>query len=261
MGAAGAGGAGGVRGAGVSGNAPLGELREAARRSSAHVFVERLSLDDRGRLAIAPGDAHHLARVLRLRPGEPVSAGDGNGAALLCTYLTEGYLQAAGEVIQVPPPAPPITIGMALCKGDRIEWATQKLTEIGADRIVFLAAERNVVHWEPERGARHLSRLNAVARQAAMQSRRWYLPALEGPKTLAEMDTRGALAEPGGSPPSLAEPAIFVGPEGGWSEREIDLTPDWPRVELGQGVLRTETAAVAAGVLLNALRAGSVAPR
>lgn len=67
-----------------------------------------------------------------------------------------------------------------------------------------------------------------------------------------------ALAEPGGSPISLAAPTVLVGPEGGWSDRERTEAAG-RTVSLGAGVLRAETAAVAAGVLLTALRAGIVA--
>ena len=109
--------------------------------------------------------------------------------------------------------------------------------------------------------ARHVARLDKVARMASMQSRRAWLPSVEPVQSFDELAARPgiALAAPGGSPPALAHPAIAVGPEGGWSEGEIGR--EIPTVSLANTVLRTETAAVAAGALLVALRAGLVTAR
>ena len=227
------------------------------RSSSAHVFVADLDVP-----ALDPDDEHHLGRVLRLQAGETVSASDGAGAWRPCAWTGDGRLEPAGEVVRVPAPVPPVTVGFAPVKGDRPEWVVQKLTEVGVDRIVVLAAARSVVRWEGDRAARHLERLGKVAREAAMQSRRARLPEVVGvvPFEAAVGDGSGAvaLAEPGGAPPSLDRPVVLVGPEGGWSGDELGA--DVPRVDLGPTVLRAETAAVAAGVLLCALRARLVGP-
>jgi 16S rRNA (uracil1498-N3)-methyltransferase len=156
---------------------------------------------------------------------------------------------------------------VALVKGERPEWAVQKLVEIGVNRVVMFHAERSVVRWAGDRGVRHLERLRLVARQAVMQSRQLWLPEIGGVEefgTLVEEVAGGpagaglALAVPGGEAPSLARPTILIGPEGGWSPAEVER--GLPTVSLGPGVLRTETAAVTAGALLAALRAGLVAP-
>jgi RsmE family RNA methyltransferase len=91
-----------------------------------------------------------------------------------------------------------------------------------------------------------------------MQSRRSWLPRIEPLRSFSDVAVLGnvALADPAGSAPSLACPAIIVGPEGGWSQAE--RTSKLPRVRLASTVLRTETAAVAAGALLVALRDGLV---
>ena len=228
------------------------------RSSSAHVFVADLDAPE-----LEADDRHHLGRVLRLRAGETVSASDGRGAWRPCTWTGagDGGLAPAGEVERVAAPAPAITVAFAPVKGDRPEWVVQKLTEVGVDRIVVLAAARSVVRWEGERAAKQVERLARVAREAAMQSRRVWLPSVEGVVPFA--DAAGwaggvALAEPGGAPPSLDRPVVLVGPEGGWSADELGA--EVPRVDLGPTVLRAETAAVAAGVLLSALRAGMVRP-
>ncbi len=229
-----------------------------------------------------PGDAHHLLRVLRLRAGDRVVASDGRGSWRWCLVSDDpvagsvagkgsvagegsagvrGPLRVAGEARLEPPADPALTVGFAPVKGDRPEWVVEKLTELGVDRIVVLSTDRAVVRWRDDRAGRALARLEAAARQAAAQSRRVRLPILEGPWTLEELAANvpgGALclAEPGGDAPSLRHHAVAVGPEGGWSDRELAL--DLPRMGLLPGVLRSETAAMAAGLTLSSLRAGTV---
>lgn len=216
------------------------------------MFVEDLAAPELG-----PDDRHHLLRVLRLRPGEAVSVADGRGGWVPCTFGADGTLEPAGEVVVVPAPEPALTVALGVPKGDRPEWAVQKLTELGVDHIVVLSTDRGVVRWEGERGAKHLARLGEVARAAARQSRRLRIPSVTGPVALrAQPDL--ALAEPGGASPSLDHPAVAVGPEGGWSPAELEGRPT---VSLGPNVLRSETAAVVAGTLLAALRSGLVRGR
>jgi 16S rRNA (uracil1498-N3)-methyltransferase len=248
-------------------------------RVVAHAFVADLArpvLDDR--------DVHHLSRVLRLRPGEVVSASDGRGGSRLCQWTGGADLQpvegTGTGIVRDARPSPLLTVAFALTKGERPEWAVQKLTETGVDRVVVLATERCVVRWAPSSQNRQLERLREVARLAAMQSRRSWLPAVEGVVAFGDLLGGGAggpggftggsadggaggpggvaLAVPGGAPPTLATPTVLVGPEGGWSDAEMAAIPH--HVSLGPHVLRAETAALAAGVLLVALRAGLVSP-
>jgi 16S rRNA (uracil1498-N3)-methyltransferase len=151
-------------------------------------------------------------------------------------------------------------VGFAPIKGDRPEWAVQKLTEVGVDRIVILSSVRRVVRWDGERAGKHLDRLRSVARQAAMQSRQLWLPEVVGPQPVTDLASQPgvALAAPGGVPPTLVWPTVLVGPEGGWAHEEDVMAR--MTVSLGPAILRTESAAVVAGVLLTALRAGLVRP-
>ena len=208
-----------------------------------------------------PADATHLLRALRLRPGEAVSTVDGAGAWRPCVLRDGGRLEPTGAIEAWPTPGPPVTVGLVAPKGDRLDWAVQKLTEVGADAIVVLTSERAVVRWDPARTPRQLSRLGVIARQAAMQSRRPTVPTVSGPVALAalvgpvpEAGALGpvALAEPGGPAPDLATPTVLIGPEGGWSPAELAAVP--ARVGLGPWVLRTETAAVVAAAALVGLR-------
>jgi 16S rRNA (uracil1498-N3)-methyltransferase len=228
----------------------------AARQDAAHVIVAELEAPE-----LDPADRHHLESVLRLRPGEVVSVTDGRGGWRLCRLGVGTALVPEGDIVRARRSEPPVTVGFAPVKGDRPEWAVQKLTELGVDRIVVLVAERSVVRWEGERGNRHLDKLRAVAHQAAMQSRQLWLPEVVGFEVARTLAARQgvAMAAPGGAPPNLDCPTVLVGPEGGWTASEMAAARS--TVDLGPGVLRTESAAVAAGVLLTALRAGLVRAR
>ena len=228
--------------------------------AAAQVFVPDLDV-----LSVAPDDVHHLEHALRLRAGETVVACDGRGAWRTCrvTAARDGILEADGPVHHEARHPTELTVAFVPVKGGRPEWVVQKLTETGVDRIVALSSKRAVVRWTAERRDGALSRLRRVAREAAAQSRRAWLPEVDLAAGLDELAGRLApvplaLAQPGGDHPSTALPALAVGPEGGWDPSEP--AQGYPLVGLGPTVLRAETAAVAAGVLLCALRAGLVRP-
>jgi 16S rRNA (uracil1498-N3)-methyltransferase len=232
---------------------------------AAHVFV-----DDLETLALDADDARHLFRVRRLRVGERVSAGDGEGRWRPCVVEAGGSgvgLVPAGSVVLAERPSPVLTVGFAVVKGERPESVVQKLSEAGVDRIIPLVTERSVVGGDRlGPGSNRLTRLARIAREAAMQSRRAWLPVVSPltplAEVVAEFEASGscgglALAAPGGQPPALSWPAVLVGPEGGWSPGELSVA--LPHVAFGDLVYRSETAAVVAGSLLAALRAGLVA--
>jgi 16S rRNA (uracil1498-N3)-methyltransferase len=204
---------------------------------------------------LAQGDEHHLRKSLRLRPGDPLAVSDGRGR--WCPVRFGGELVPQGPVVEVPRPRPVLTVGFTPTKGHRPEWAVQKLTELAVDRILVLHTDRSVVVWPGDRAAAHLDRLRRIAREAAMQSRRVWLPEVVGVQAPSAYPT-AALADPGGRPPAAGDTTVLCGPEGGWSDEERRAAP--ARIGLGPGVLRAETAAVTAGALLAALRHGLVRP-
>jgi 16S rRNA (uracil1498-N3)-methyltransferase len=239
-------------------------LKEMLSRAAAHVFVA-----DLGRPQLSASDFHHLQRVLRLRPGEAVTASDGKGSWVSCQWDGSASLLVQGEPALEPALSPVLTVGFALTKGAHPEEAVRGLTEAGVDRVALVVSERCVARWPEGSEAHHMARLSEVARQAAMQSRRVRLPQLLGPLSFAEFLAFAAagqegreglaLAAPGGaSALSLLSPTVLVGPEGGWSGDELAAVAR--HVRLGPHVLRAGTAAVAAGVLLSALREGIVGP-
>lgn len=207
---------------------------------------------------LGDADAHHLERVLRVRSGDEVTVADGAGRWRRVRFGE--HLEPTGEVMETLREQPEVSIGFALVKGDKPELVVQKLTELGVDRIVAFRAERSVVRWDDTKAVRAHARLVAVARSAAAQSHRPWLPVVEPVTDLAVLAGRpgAAMADRSGDAPSLERPLVLIGPEGGWAAQERDL--DLPRVRLGPTVLRAETAAVTAGALLTALRAGVVGP-
>ena len=183
---------------------------------------------------------------------------DGAGRWRRCRFGAQ--LEVVGPVEREERAEPQVTIALALTKGERFDWATQKLTELGVDRILPVVAARSVVRWDEERAAQHVDRLRRISRQAAMQSRRVWLPVVGELRRFEDAAAMpgAALAEQGGAPLTLRTPTVLVGPEGVWDDGELGARLS--RVGLSPHILRAETAAVTAAALLTALRAGLVTP-
>ncbi|MGA1333203.1 MAG: RsmE family RNA methyltransferase, partial [Ilumatobacteraceae bacterium] len=176
-----------------------------------------------------------------------------------------------------PAPSQRVAVAFVPVKGDRPEWSVQKLTEIGVDEIIVLAPTRRaVVRWgdakQSHKDDKHMQKLQKVAREAAMQSRRVWLPVVTGPMPLADVCARpgAAVADPNGAPlaanaassaaASGAAPSlIIIGPEGGFDDDEIPASV--ARVSLGGTILRAETATLVAATLLATMRNRNEAPR
>ena len=217
-------------------------------------------MEDVSTPVLSDADRRHLRTVRRLNDGESVVLADGRGTWRLGEIQGDS-VRPVGDIIAEPRPQHSVAVAFAPIKGDRADWAVAKLTELGVDRIIALVTDRAAVRWKPEAGHRALERWRRIARESACQSRRVWLPTIEGPSTVEELAEEGAgfaLGVVGGPPPIGTEQLIAIGPEGGWSESE--RTAGRAEIGLAPQVLRTETAAVAAGVLLGALRAGTVRP-
>ncbi len=238
--------------------------------ASAHLFVEpAVGLADR--LEIGGEDGHHLARVLRLRVGEPVTVADGAGAwrAYRVTAIgtpaqsgTGVLLDATDDGSREPGLRPRLAVAFALTKGDKPELVVQKLTELGVDRIVPVVAERSVARPKATRAETALDRWERIVREAARQCRRATLPVVEalGPLTGLAGHPGLVVAERGGGPAdALASPPggeilAVVGPEGGLTAGEVEGLAPWGRLGLGPHILRAETAAVAAATARGVVR-------
>jgi 16S rRNA (uracil1498-N3)-methyltransferase len=213
------------------------------RGSAAHVFVESLVTPQ-----LSTDDDHHLRRVLRIRDSDEITLGDGAGSWLAARLRPEGVSVESDPIFEAPPH--PAAVVSAIPKGDRPEWIVQKLTEIGVTSIGFMDCARSVVRWDAGRAERQIERMRRVAREAAMQSRRLWIPRVLDVMPFGEATTspRCAIADPGGDALSDDVETVLVGPEGGFTEGEINSVER--RVALSRNVLRVETAALAAAFLL-----------
>lgn len=219
-------------------------MNPALRGSAAHVFVDSLSAPK-----LEPADDHHLRRVLRIRPSDLVTVSDGAGAWVTARLEADG-LRLDSDAVSEPRPARSVVLS-AIPKGERVEWMVQKLTELGVTAIGFVDCARSVVRWDPERATRQLVRLRRIAREAAMQSRRVWLPEVDHVGSFVDATKRAcaALADPDGARRIDADvDTIVIGPEGGFTPDELAIVAK--RVALSANVLRIETAAVAAAVML-----------
>jgi 16S rRNA (uracil1498-N3)-methyltransferase len=241
-------------------------------------FVERFD----NATAILRGEAaHHLGRVLRAEPGHLYELSDGE---TLWLARTERVGKDAVEFSLVEPlPAPrsslSITLFLAIVKFDAFEWALEKATELGADEIVPLAAERS------EKGliaalVKRAARWEKILFESAQQSRRLRVPVLRPagkPRELfdgSNASVRLMLSErPGadpmrdvlqediapGSKAQLPSVALAIGPEGGWTDLEFVAAnrAGFKEVALGTNILRTETAVCAALAVVQFAMAGA----
>ena len=223
------------------------------RRELPFAFVDDLEAP-----ALDDGERHHLERVRRLRPGDPLTVGDGKGSFRLVRFGPA--LAVDGDVEHDAPMEPTITVGFALTKTDKPELAIRQLAEVGVDVIVPFVAARSVVRWDDAKAARNVERWRVIAREAAAQAHRPRLPVVHDvvPFSSVAAGAGVTLADPDGDPPSLAFPTILVGPEGGWAPEELATTRS--RTRLARTVLRAETAAVVSGAILVALRGDENAP-
>lgn len=212
-------------------------------RVGPHVFV-----DDFQTLQLRDDDRHHLERVLRVRPGDPLTVSDGAGSWCAARFGDE--LEPVGESHYLAQSPVQTTVAFALVKGGRPELVVQKLTELGIDRVRPFAAEHSVVRWDDAKAKKQHTRFLRIAREAAMQSKRVWLPEIGELASFADVaQLPGAVMADLDAPSWRGdEHTVLVGPEGGWSEAERAAPIE--RRQLRDTVLRAETAAIAAGVLL-----------
>jgi 16S rRNA (uracil1498-N3)-methyltransferase len=213
------------------------------RGSAAHVFVRSLAVPQ-----LEDEDDHHLRRVLRIRERDVISVSDGAGSWVTARLTVDG-VSVDSEPLSEPAP-PPAAVISAIPKGDRPEWIVQKLTEIGVTTIGFMDCARSVVRWDATRAKRQTERLRRVAREAAMQSRRLWMPEVLDlvPFDEAIKAINCAIADPDGEAIGETVETVLVGPEGGFTQGELLAVAG--RVSLSENVLRVETAALMAGFLL-----------
>lgn len=214
-----------------------------------------------GHVTLDGPEAHHLVHVMRAAAGQLVTLFDGSGAEFDAAIESVSRTSVDLRVVQrreVDRELPfPLTIGVALPKGDRQKWLVEKLTELGVTALVPLVTERGIA--QPTAGAK--TRLERVVIEASKQCGRNRLMQIAEPQAWAEWLTanrhdqiaRRLVAHPGGTPLAaldLSTPQprqLAIGPEGGLTDTEIAAAAGhlWHAIDLGPRILRVETAAVA----------------
>jgi 16S rRNA (uracil1498-N3)-methyltransferase len=222
------------------------------------------------RVLLAGDEGHHLATVMRARIGDEVTLFDGRGCEVVARVTGIGKRAVELEVVsqrEVSRELPwPVTLAVALPKGERQKWLVEKATELGVRRLVPLGTQRGVAQPVAEA----VARLQRVVIEASKQCGRNQLMDVDTAWPCTQFfqaeSTSGLclLADPGGRP--LAEAAqpirgpvcCAVGPEGGFTEaeRQAALAAGWKAVSLGRRILRVETAAIALAAYVSLAQEG-----
>lgn len=205
-------------------------------------------------------NANHLFRVLRAKVGQEFDvAADGvlRSAKVVSATHEQVEFELGAEVESAA--LPQITVYLSIFKFDRMEWALEKLTELGVGRVVPMIAQRTE-EYLAKAAAKRVERWRKIVREASQQARRVAPPEIAEPVTLKkaiekEQGSRIVLAETEGQTSLKAllaqctPPLVLAfGPEGGWSETELEIfnASGWKPASLGHTILRAETAAIAA---------------
>lgn len=225
-------------------------------------------LTPRRRHTIEGDAAKHIARVLRLQPGDPLTLFDGRGGeyAARIEAIRKGAVavEVDGHSATTRESPLSLTLAQGVSRGERMDWVVQKATELGVTRIIPVLTERAVVKLDARQSERKLAHWQGIAVAACEQSGRDRVPDIAAPLGLHEflraIDPRATrlLLSPTGARcvNDLQAPdgkiVVLIGPEGGLeeSEQRTAIAAGFLAVRMGPRVLRTETAAVAALTLL-----------
>jgi len=221
--------------------------------------------------ALSPAGAYHIARVLRLRTGAPLIIFDGSGGEFRAEVVSVDNNDVAvtvGEHIHGTAESPlKITLTQGVSRSERMDWALQKATELGVKTIVPVLTARSVVRLDDKQSAKKQEHWRNIVIGACEQSGRNRIPEVLSPITLRNHFTKSTkeglrLVLSPNAPASLAgltsmpsKVELLIGPEGGLDDDEMlqAETAGYMPVRLGPRVLRTETAAVAALSVLQAM--------
>ncbi|NNN18413.1 MAG: 16S rRNA (uracil(1498)-N(3))-methyltransferase [Acidimicrobiaceae bacterium] len=232
-----------------------------AESGVAHLLVEDLALPE-----LSADARHHLGTVRRLRDGDAITLGDGQGrwrvAVLRQANKSSGRagleIELASEVFEEARQQPELVIGYCLPSLDRAGWAIQKMTELGVDSVFLLhSAFSSARRSGLEDGGHDYAKLQRVAGEALMQSRSPFLTRLSPIRSLesfVELYPQCGVCTAYGNDGLDPSFPVVVGPEGGFSASELGLFTR--RIGLGKNVLRSETAAVVVAGVLSMERSG-----
>lgn len=212
-------------------------------------------------IILSENDAHHVLHVMRMKKGDEIEAVCNNKLYSAIIKETSPLKIVIDYEIPSESELPvPVTLFFALAKGDKIDFVVQKATELGASKIVLINTERSIVKFEGNKVENKLERFRKIAKEASEQSHRLMIPEIVGvvdinkiPQNLLADVNLIAYEKEAGSTLSFDNAiekgksiSIMIGPEGGFSEKEVEhlLKDKFIPVSLGKRILRTETAAV-----------------
>jgi 16S rRNA (uracil1498-N3)-methyltransferase len=228
-------------------------------------FVEPGQIQGR-RIIITGSDVNHIRNVLRMKPGEEIAVSNGtDGREYRCGIesFTEDEVICSLRFVKEDGVELPSRIHLfqGLPKADKMELIVQKAVELGAYEVIPVAARRCVVRLDEKKAASRISRWQGIAEAAAKQSRRGIIPQVHPVMNMREAVAYARTMEVKLIPYELAENmghtkevlgavkpgtdiAVFIGPEGGFEQEEIELAmaAGIEPVTLGRRILRTETA-------------------
>lgn len=236
-------------------------------------FIDPAQFGDKV-VSITGEDARHIGKVMRSKPEDKLIVTDGNAREALVEIVEIEAQQVTARIIEMleasGEPRVQVTVAQSLPKGDKMEIVIQKCTEIGASSFQPFMSERTVVQYDPKKEEKRTARWRKIAKEAAEQAHRSKIPAIESPASwkellakLPEYDLACVCYEkehgqqlrdvlkPFAQRLGIGAPSrvmIMIGPEGGFTEQEIEQLEAAGAVSIGLGrrILRTETAGMAA---------------
>jgi 16S rRNA (uracil1498-N3)-methyltransferase len=223
-------------------------------RALPRVFIP--GADPTGEIEIPKDELEKLRKVLRLSPGAEIAVLPNDGTLVRCELKPHSALPK--EIVRPNTEASTrLTIAQALPKGDKLDEIVRACTEIGVAHFILFPSERTVVRWDERKTIDRIQRLATIAREAAEVCFRTMLPSFSlaadlagvlsaNPSAIVLSESERAVSKLGKTGDEMA---TVVGPEGGWSGRELELIGD-RGVTLGPRVLRVDHAAAAAAALL-----------
>lgn len=216
---------------------------------------------------ITGNDVNHIARVLRMAPGDEITVLDGRGnsyeARIEAIAKSEVVCSVVRQTQATGAPPVRITLAQGIPKGDKMDLIIQKSVELGVHRVIPLICKRSIVKMEQDRTLRKQERWQRIALEAAKQCRRPDVPQITGPQQLDQVlssmsfedlallpweeESGRSLKEVLMAGMSPGEVYVFIGPEGGFTpdEAEQARARGALTVTLGPRILRTETAGLA----------------
>lgn len=236
-----------------------------------HRFFLQVSLELNSLIEISGADARHIRQVLRLKSGDVIEVVGlpGQVGVARIERIDNSHVTASVETIKTGGAEPPVSLILAqgLPKADKMEFIIQKAVELGVCAIAPMSCEHSVVRYDEKKAASRVERWQSIAREAAKQSKRDCIPTVFPIRTFKQVlqdcskETRILMMYEGKTPiclrqvlrqSSAASYILLIGPEGGFSEEEVNLCQQFggQSVTLGPRILRTETASLAAVSIL-----------